>query len=935
MTPQAVEFALGAALAYVALLFGVAWLGDQRARRGFFGWLRSPLVYTLSISVYCTSWTFYGAVGSAVRGGLEFATIYLGPTLVFVGWWLFLRKLVRIGRTQRITSIADLISSRYGKSEALGALVTLIAVAAATPYIALQLKAVTTSYQVIAGLPLDDLDARVGFWVALGMAAFTILFGTRNVDANERHHGVVAAIALEALVKLAALLAVGSFVVFGLWDGPAHLFADAPPGFLKGDVVFGPRWVTLIVLSAAAIVCLPRQFQVIVVENENERHLATAAWLFPTYLLLSCVFILPIAIGGLTLMPEGADPDMFVLTLPLMADKDGLALLVFLGGFSSATSMVIVASIALSTMVSNHIVAPLALRLSRDRTRTSGDVRRLLLISRRAAIATILLLGFLYFRVGGQSDALAAIGLIAFVGVAQFLPSLIGGLYWPLANRRGALLGLCGGFVVWVYALALPSLGDGGPLSAAVLRDGPWGIAALRPQALLGLEGLDPLVHATFWSLAVNTLLFVLGALSREPRPLEWLQGTRFVNVFRGGADAGERPQFQRAATSEDLFILAQRILGAEPARDLFDAFAERQGVAKGLPRPTEDLIVDLERRLAGSVGAASARAMVSQISGGEVVSIDELVSIADETARIMRTSQALERKSAELEETARQLREANAQLREMDRQKDDFLSQVSHEVRTPMTAIRSFAEILRYTENLESDQARRFVAIIHDECIRLTRLLDDILDLRVVEQGEIPVSMNTVDPDMVLDRTLEACEGWSGDVTVRTERLGRAENLLVQADPDRLRQVFINLVSNAVRHNDKDVVVITVDSRQRDGVYEATITDNGPGVPDDARDRIFSLFSASWTRAAGRGAGLGLAISKGIMHRMGGDLTLDPPSDDDGGMGGGACFRVTLPAVSPTTTAGEVPPMQMSPMQMPPMQMSMSGPSVPETPVG
>ncbi|MBB4264468.1 sensor histidine kinase [Roseospira visakhapatnamensis] len=905
MTPQAVEFALVAALAYVALLFGVAYLGDQRARRGSFAWLRSSLVYTLSISVYCTSWTFYGAVGSAARGGLEFATIYLGPTLVFVGWWLFLRKLVRIGRTQRITSIADLISSRFGKSEALGALVTIIAVAAATPYIALQLKAVTTSYQVIAGLPLDNLDVRVGFWVAVGMAAFTILFGTRNVDANERHHGVVAAIALEALVKLVALLAVGGFVVFGLWDNPAALFAAVPPDFLASDEVFGPRWITLIVLSAAAIVCLPRQFQVIVVENENERHLATASWLFPTYLLLSCVFILPVAISGMTLMPEGADPDMFVLTIPLAAEADWLALLVFLGGFSSATSMIIVSSIALSTMVSNHIVAPLALRLSRRRTRTSGDVRRLLLTSRRAAIGTILLFGFLYFQGSAQSDALAAIGLIAFVGVAQFLPSVIGGLYWPLANKRGALWGLCGGFLTWMYTLAVPSLGEASPLGAAVLRDGPWGLTALRPQALLGLDGWDPLVHATFWSLLVNVLLLVLGSLSREPKPLEWLQATRFVDVFRGGADAGERPQFQRPATSEDLFILAQRILGAEPARDLFDAFARRQGIAKGLPRPTEDLVGDLERRLAGSVGAASARAMVSQIAGREVISIDELVSIADETARIMRTSQALERKSAELEVTARRLREANDQLRELDRQKDDFLSQVSHEVRTPMTAIRSFAEILRYTETLDSDQARRFVAIIHDECIRLTRLLDDILDLRVVEQGEIPVSMDTIDPDAVLDRTLDACEGLSGEVPVRTVRRARATGARVRADPDRLRQVFINLLSNAVRHNDKAVVTITVDSRDRDGVYEATITDNGPGVPDDARERIFSLFSASWTRAAGKGAGLGLAISRGIMHRMGGELTLEPADGD----GDGARFRVTLPMeVSARQTRAEMP---------------------------
>jgi Na+/proline symporter/nitrogen-specific signal transduction histidine kinase len=892
MTPV-VEFSLAVALAYVALLFLVAYVGDRRARQGHTDWLQSSLVYTLSISIYCTSWTFYGAVGSAARNGLEFATIYLGPTLVFVGWWVVLRKLVRVGRTQRITSIADLISSRFGKSEVLGALVTLIAVAAATPYIALQLKAVTTSYQVIAGIPLDSTDFRAGFWLAVGMSFFTILFGTRNVDANERHHGVVAAIALEALVKLFALVAVGVFVVFALFDGPADLFAHAPPDFLHSDDVFGPRWISLIVLSAAAIICLPRQFQVIVVENVDERHLSTASWLFPAYLFVSSLFILPIAISGMTLMPPDADPDMFMLTIPLMAEAEVLAMLAFLGGFSSATSMIIVSSIALSTMVSNHIVAPLALRLSHGRERVSGDVRRLLLTTRRIAIAAIILLGFLYFRISGQSDALAAIGLIAFVGVAQFLPSVIGGLYWPLANRRGALWGLCAGFAVWMYTLALPSLEAEWPMSPRLMAEGPFGIALLRPEALFGLDGLDPLVHATFWSLLANAVLFVFGSLSRDPRPLEWVQARQFVDVFRGGADMspGDGPRIRRTATSEELFILAQRILGAEPAQDFFDAAARRQGLTHGLPMPTEDVMADLERRLTGSVGAASARAMMAQVAGGEVVSIDELVSIADETARIMRYSQALERKSAELETAAAQLREANERLRETDRQKDEFLSQVSHEVRTPMTAIRSFSEILRTTEDLNDVQARRFVTIIHEESIRLTRLLDVILDLRVVEKGEIPITVEPVEPDALLDAAAQTCEGLSQGALIAIRRGTRASGARVQADPDRLRQVFINLLSNAVRHNDKDSIEITVESHATGDLYEAIIADNGPGVPQDHRERVFSIFSATWTREGQKGAGLGLAISRGIMRRMGGDLTLDEGTPEQG-----ARFRVTLP---------------------------------------
>jgi len=498
---------LAVAIGYVIFLFIVAWLGDRRAAAGRGALLCSPFVYTLSISVYCTSWTFYGAVGSAARNGFEFVTIYLGPTLVFVGWFWLLRKLVRIGRVHRITSIADLISSRYGKSPMLAVIVTVIAVIGTTPYIALQLQSVTLSYEAITG---QSHAIRTAFWVAAGMAVFTILFGTRTIDANERHHGVVAAIAVEAVVKLIALLAVGVFAVWGVAGGVGAVFDRMPPEMLNPETIFGPRWVALTFLAASAIICLPRQFQVIVVENVDERHLSTAGWMFPLYLFLISLFILPIAIAGLAWLPAGSNPDLFVLNLPLAFDRDELALLAFIGGFSSATSMVIVAAIALSTMVSNHIVAPLALKYLMTGNAASGDVRELLIISRRLAIVVILGLGFLYFQATGGSDALAAIGLIAFVAMAQFLPAMLGGIFWRGANRAGAATGLITGAVFWAYTLFLPSFGGDVILSESVISNGLFGIEALRPHALFGLAGTDPLIHALVWSLGANALSFVI-----------------------------------------------------------------------------------------------------------------------------------------------------------------------------------------------------------------------------------------------------------------------------------------------------------------------------------------------------------------------------------------------------------------------------------------
>lgn len=881
-----VNILLAACLAYVFLLFAVAFIVDQRTRARPINWLHSPVIYTLSISVYCTSWTFYGAVGSAARNGLEFITIYLGPTLVFVGWWWLLRKLVRIGRAHRITSIADLISSRYGKSSSLAVLVTLIAVTATTPYIALQLQSVTRSYQVIA-VGADGVTT--AFWVAAGMALFTILFGTRNLDANERHHGVVAAIALEAIVKLLALIAVGIYATYFVADGLADVFANVPDEVIQGSGdIFGPRWIILTFLSATAVICLPRQFQVTVVENIEEKQLATASWLFPLYLLGMTVFIMPIALVGLKVMPEGANPDLYVLTLPLAAERNELALFAFLGGFSSATSMVIVAAIAVSTMVSNHIVMPIALRLLAASHAVSGDVRNLLLISRRVSIAVILGLGFLYFYVSGGSEALAAIGLIAFVGVAQFLPSLVGGIFWRGATRVGAITGLIAGASLWAYTLFLPSFGGHFILSSELLANGPWGLDILRPQALLGLSGLDPLVHAVIWSVGVNALLFIVVSCFTQSDVLERLQGTLFVDVYRSAGGA-PTPQTTGTAESEDLFILAQRILGNQPARDLFDEMALAQGINQGLPHPTDSVISRLERELAGSIGAASAHAMVTRIAGRQTVGMNELIDIADETQELIETSRQLAEKSAALERTARQLRVVNERLRTLDAQKDEFLSQVSHELRTPMTSVRSFAEILIENKDTSPETSSRFLSIIHDESIRLTRLLDEILDISSLEAGRTELILEEIDAHNAMMRAIDTITGITQKAGVVVDISGHIEGMKTNANDDRLRQVLINILSNAVKYNTSTEPQIHVRTHSSQLYIFIDIIDNGGGVSREESSSVFEKFARGSSAGNNQGAGLGLPISRAIMRAMNGDLTLEFDAD------GSSFFRISL----------------------------------------
>ncbi len=884
---QYVNIFLIVCLGYVALLFAVAYFVDRRTRQRPIQWLQSPLIYTLSISVYCTSWTFYGAVGSAARNGLEFITIYLGPTLVFVGWWWLLRKLVRIGRTNKITSIADLISSRYGKSPSLAVLVTLIALIATTPYIALQLQSVTRTYQVIAG----DVDVmETAFWIAAGMALFAILFGTRNLDANERHHGVVAAIALEAIVKFVALIAVGIFATYGVANGFADIFKDVPAEAIRGaGDIFGPRWATLTFLSATAIICLPRQFQVTVVENIDERHLATASWLFPLYLIGMTLFIMPIALVGQKVMPPGSNPDLYVLTLPLAENRQDLALLAFLGGFSSATSMVIVAAIAVSTMVSNHVVMPIALKIMAMRHAVTGDVRSLVLVARRVSIGVILGLGFLYFSVKGGSDALAAIGLIAFVGVAQFLPSLLGGIFWRGATASGALAGLTAGFVLWSYTLFLPSFSGDLILSATTLNEGPWGIDVLRPQALLGLSGMDPLVHAVVWSIGLNTLLFIVVSSLTSSDDLERLQAGLFVNAYRtaGGASSSAS---EVTAQSEDLFILAQRILGGGPAKRLFDDMARAQGTPNRLPHATDVVISRLERELAGSIGAASAYAMVTGITGRRSVGMIELIDIADETQRLMETSRKLKEKSDELESAAEQLRSANERLRALDAQKDAFLSQVSHELRTPMTSIRSFSEILRDDSEVSIEQRKRFATIIHEESLRLTRLLDEILDISRLESGTKTLKLEPLDANASIAAALDILTAMVDEDDVEVSLSNDHERLHVNANEDRLRQVLINLLSNAVKYNGSDEPKIEVRTQIDGGDVYIDVIDNGGGVSREDAAMVFEKFYRGSKAEHDQGAGLGLPISRAIMRAMNGDLTVEFVPD------GTSFFRVRLP---------------------------------------
>ena len=898
-----------AAAAYMVLLFAIASFGDRRAATGR-SIINSSVVYALSLAVYCTSWTFYGSVGRAAASGLDFLPIYLGPTLVFCLGWVLLSRILRVSKAHRITSIADLLASRFGKSGAVAGLVSVIAVIGSVPYIALQLKAVSTSLNVLLeyqgsfgeGSQTASVLRNTELWVAAVLALFAVLFGTRKIDASERHEGIVAAIAFESIVKLVAFVAVGLFAGLVLFDGFGDIFARAAvrPELAKLFDFGGPaasiEWIGLTFLAMAAIVCLPRQFQVMVVENVDERHLDRALWLFPAYLIAINLFVVPIALAGLLSAPAGTDPDTLVLTLPLAAGYNGLALLAFLGGLSAAASMVIVETVALSTMICNDLVVPMLLRLGR----LAADTRPVLLGIRRAAIGLVVLLGFAYVRVVRESYGLVSIGLVSFAAVAQFFPAIVFGLFWRRANRLGVLVGITAGFLVWAYTLLLPSFASVGWLPRELFEQGPFGISLLRPSTLFGLEGLDPVTHGLFWSMLFNITGIVGVSLFVEQSALERSQAALFVDYWRG-AGREEGRLWRGTAQISDLVQLVGRFLGEARTRQTFDAEARRRGRDPAALAADAETVRLAERLLAGAIGSASARVMVASVVLEEPIGTEEVMRILDETSQAIEYSRRLEQQSRALEATTAELRRANERLRELDRLKDDFVSTVSHELRTPLTSIRSFSEILLDNPTLEQQQRQEFLRIIVTESERLTRLINDMLDLAKIEAGKLEWHMQPVSASEVAREAAAAMGQLFRDKRVKLEvKLTDALSSTI-ADRDRLFQVIVNLLSNAVKFSPGDVglVALTVEN-ETDGV-RLSVADNGPGVAPNQREAIFERFRQVGDTLTSKpeGSGLGLAISRMIIEHFGGRTWVED------GPGGGAIFRVWLPRQPAAALAG------------------------------
>ncbi len=897
----ATETIVFVALCYIGLLFGVAYFGDKRADVGR-SIVNSPFVYALSLAVYCTAWTFYGSVGRAVRSGPGFLAIYIGPTLAAALGWLVLRKIMRISRIHRITSIADFIASRYGKSIVLGGVVTVIAVLGIIPYISLQLKAVSTSFLILASHPQEYHPQQLrevvfyqdtALYVAFILAAFAVLFGTRRPEATERHEGLVAAIALESLIKLFAFLAVGLFVTYGLYGGFKDLFAQVhkhpqlvPLFSFESYEGTYTDWTMYTLLSMLAIFLLPRQFQVTVVENVRESHLRYALWLFPLYLLAINIFVLPVACAGLLeFSGRGIDADTFVLLLPLANDQKLITLLVFIGGFSAATGMIIVETIALSTMICNNLVMPVLLQVPSLNLARRSDLGKWLMAIRHGAIIITILLGYIYLHATAGFDTLVSIGLISFAAVAQFAPAVLGGIFWKGGTQKGVLWGLAAGFAIWFYTLPLPSMAEAGLLPGRFIVEGPFALRWLKPYSLFGLTGFDHVSHAVFWSLLANTALFIGVSLFSRPSVLEHTQAAMFVDVFRISQETGASLAWRGTALVPDLTLLLERFLGKERTAEALSLYSAVHPDRQRSPNADPGLVTHVEKLLAGAIGSASARVMVASVVKEEPLGIQEVMHILDETRQVIVYSHQLEKATAEL-------KAANERLKEVDRLKDEFISTVSHELRTPLTAIQSLAEILRDYPETDPEERGNFLNIMINEIRRLSRLINQVLDFQKIESGKMVWQIGPVDMLRLVEDAAAATRHLAANKKIELRVTLPAHAPLITADRDQLMQAMVNLISNAVKFCDAPAGRIDIGVGVHSSHLEIRVCDNGIGIRPEDQSVIFEQFRQVVYPGRGRpqGSGLGLAITKRIIDYHGGQIAVESEP------GKGATFKVILP---------------------------------------
>lgn len=891
---------LSITLLYLILLFVVAYFAEKKQLLSD-KW--SPFIYALSIGVYCTAWTFYGSIGRATVFGPDFLSIYVGPILLMPLCWGFYRKIIKISKVQKITSIADFISSRYGKNISVGALVAAVCIIGVIPYISLQIKAIADSFDILnASSNLEHTSSIIQTWkplvVTLVLGFFIMLFGTSKIDASEKHVGLVNAIAFESIVKLLAFSIGGLYIVYNVLNNytsiqiqqnPAvqHLFTfDSNSGYLK--------WFGMSILSFTAFIFLPRQFQLGVIENKDDRHLKTAIWVFPTYLILINLLVIPIAVAGVLFYNgQTYNPDYTILSLPGALRADWVSMVVFLGGFSAATGMIIVETIALSTMFSNNILIPIILSIPSLKNSFFTHVLKSIKWIRRISILFLLLLSYLYYQYISGTYSLVSIGLISFTAVAQFAPSVIFGIYWKRASKLASIVSISIGIGIWFFTLVIPTLVSAEIVPTSILTHGIANISWLKPSHLFGVAIADPITHAFFWSILLNILAFVSISLFLEPNEEEITQAELFVDIDQYSGSYEQ--SFIRSGNINilDLRKLMSSFIGEIKSKQLFRQYFLRNQleIPDDLHKADQGVITYTEKILSGVIGAASSRIILQSMMKDEVIRMNDVVNLLKESQQILQLNKELNSKSSELSKAYDALSKANTKLKQIDQLKDEFLYTVTHELRTPLTSVRAFTEIMHDHPDMDEQKRQEFLKVMVYELERLSKLITQVLDLEKLESGKQSLNKSLVNPMDLVNRVV-------GSFRTSLDAKNQLINILgntkedASLDIDLMERVLVNIIGNAQKYIpvEDGKIVITVKNTASD-LY-ISIEDNGPGIPAEQRSQVFNKFyqivQSKKTNVSG--SGLGLSICKKIIDLHKGQIFVDESSS------GGAKFILQIP---------------------------------------
>jgi Na+/proline symporter/signal transduction histidine kinase len=993
-------------LLYLVVLFAIAWYGDKRAQ-----WLAKwrPWIYSLSIAVYCTSWSFYGTVGQASNNPWSFLPIYVAPIIVFVLGWRVLARLILIAKREHITSIADFIAARYGKSQGIAVAVTVIAVVGILPYIALQLRGITMGLNYIAPDIVPSLgseDYSVSWLVVGVLAIFTMLFGTRHIDNTEHHRGMMMAVAFESIVKLLAFLIVGFFIIYlAISSDQIDLIATAQATFEP------PNWPTLLihtVLTMLAIVCLPRQFHTMVVENERAQDLHVARRVFPLYLVLMGIFVLPISWVGQSLLPFTM-ADTYVISIPMNVGADSIALLAFLGGTSAASGMVMVSIIALAIMVSNDLVMPLLLRRMSLSHRSHRHFSHLLLMIRRVLIVVLLAGAWGFYQVLDSIQSLSAIGFLSFAAIAQFAPALLGGIYWRDGNRKGVYVGLAVGFTLWLITLMIQTGLLAGDESSNPL------IWLITPPEPLGRWGLKLSDWGMMLSILVNLCCYWMVSSVTRPSLSERLQSAIFVGT--PFPDNENISLYESRVTVAELEMLASRFVGRTRMRSAFSQYWEQQrSTLMPNQQAPSTLIRHTERVLAGVFGASSAKLVLASALQGRKMQLEEVATIVDEASELYDFSRTLlqgaiehigqgiavvdkqlrlvawnqrylelfefplgliqvgrpiedvirhnaeqglcgpgnpeahvERRIYHLKQGSRHtssrirpdgrvievqgnpmpsggfvmsftditvfrdaeqaLKEVNESLEERvhvrtmeleklnsklvaatqkseleSRSKSRFLAAVSHDLMQPLNAARLFSSSL--AEVAHDEEVQKLSHNIESALGAAEDLIGDLLDISRLESGKFDVHIQSFALNDVLSHLNAEFSALAKQQHIEFDTV--FSSLLVKSDPKLMRRVIQNFLTNAFRYTDKGKVLLGV--RRVAGAVRIDVWDNGIGIEQDKQQEIFNEFTRGSQIRSDQALGLGLAISKGIAHVLGHQISMRSWPEK------GSVFSLTLP---------------------------------------